>query len=57
MQEEPRWNQFLPEAIDEQIAQLKQDSMRDIAEGRLVRDLERAQRGKRNRPSSVFESD
>lgn len=44
MQNEPRHDRFIPEAIDEQIAQLKQGSESDAADARLVRDLERAYR-------------
>jgi outer membrane protein assembly factor BamB len=42
MQEKPQEPHFLPETIDEQIAQLKQEGQRDTADARLVRDLERA---------------
>jgi outer membrane protein assembly factor BamB len=44
MQNDSRNDRFIPEAIDEQIAQLKQGSQSDAAEARLVKDLERAYR-------------
>jgi len=53
MPNDPRNDRFIPEAIDEQIAQLKQGNQPDAADARLVRDLERTYREEQEEEQAI----
>jgi outer membrane protein assembly factor BamB len=53
MPNDPHHDRFIPEAIDEQIAQLKQGSQSDSADARLVRDLARTYREEQEEEQAI----
>ncbi|GHO93201.1 hypothetical protein KSF_032490 [Reticulibacter mediterranei] len=53
MQNDSRNDRFTPEAIDEQIAQLKQGSQSDAADARLVKDLEQTYREEQEEEQAI----
>jgi outer membrane protein assembly factor BamB len=53
MPNDPRNDRFIPEAIDEQIAQLKQGNQPDAVSARLVKDLERTYREEQEEEQAI----